>query len=155
ARSLARMSLAARPARPRRPPKPWRRRWPTRTPSREIDRTRSAAHSDHGVTVKDTPLLGKPPALTTIDPVVAPAGTRATMLFVAQDVAVAPTLPNITVFVPCDAPKLRPAIVMDDPTLPVAGDRDAMYGVGCPDGLVGAVPALRYWLWQPPAAIAN
>jgi hypothetical protein len=109
---------------------------------------------DHWTTVNDTPLLANPPAFTTTMPVDAPDGTVATMLLVVQEVAVAAALPNITVLEPCVAPKLIPAIVTDEPTLPVVGDSDTMDGVGVPVGLVGAVPGLRYWLWQPLRAIA-
>jgi hypothetical protein len=90
-----------------------------------------------------------------MDPVVAPAGTLATMLLVAQEVALAATEPNMTELEPCVEPKLMPAIVTFEPTLPLAGDSDTMEGVGEPDGLVGAVPGFRYWLWQPAAAAAS
>ena len=92
------------------------------------------------MTVNDTPLLDNPPAFTTTIPVVAPAGTLATIPFVAHEVVTAETLPNITAFAPCVAPKLIPAIVTDEPTLPLVGESDTMYGVGDPVGLAGAVP---------------
>jgi hypothetical protein len=52
------------------------------------------------VTVKLTPLLATPPAVTTTFPVVAPAGTTAPMLVALQLVAVAAIPLNVTVLVP-------------------------------------------------------
>jgi hypothetical protein len=73
------------------------------------------------VTVKLTPLLATPPTVTTTFPVVAPAGTAATMLAALQLVAVAVTPLNLTVLVPCVAPKFAPAIVTGVPTIPDVG----------------------------------
>jgi hypothetical protein len=78
------------------------------------------------VTVKLTPLLATPPTVTTTFPVVAPAGTCATMLPALQLVAVAVTPLNFTVLVPCVAPKFAPLIVTDAPTKPDAGFRLVM-----------------------------
>jgi hypothetical protein len=73
--------------------------------------------------VKLTPLLAKPPTVTTTLPVVAPAGTGATMLVADQLVGVAAVPLKVTVLVPCVAPKFVPAIVMAVPTAPLVGDR--------------------------------
>src|SRR5258708_23601921 len=73
------------------------------------------------VTVKLTPLLATPPTLTTTFPVVAPGGTGATMLVVLQLVGVAATLLNLTVLVPCVAPKFAPVIVTESPAAPDVG----------------------------------
>jgi hypothetical protein len=76
-----------------------------------------------GTTVKLTPLLATPPTVTTTLPVVAPAGTGATMLVADQLVGVAAVPLKVTVLVPCVAPKFAPAIVMAVPTAPLVGDR--------------------------------
>jgi hypothetical protein len=81
------------------------------------------------VTVKFTPLLATPPTVTTTLPVVAPAGTGATMLVALQLVGVAAVPLNFTVLVPCVAPKFVPAIVTDVPTNPDAGFRLVILGV--------------------------
>lgn len=73
------------------------------------------------ITVKLTPLLARPPTVTTTFPVVAPLGTGATMLVALQLVGVAAAPLNVTALVPWLAPKLVPAIVTDDPTEPEAG----------------------------------
>jgi len=82
------------------------------------------------VTVKLTPLLAAPPTVTTTFPVVAPAGTGATMLAALQLVGVAATPLNFTVLVPCVAPKFAPAIVTDVPTNPEFGLKLVMLGAG-------------------------
>jgi hypothetical protein len=88
---------------------------------------------DDVVTVKLTPLLATPPTVTTTFPVVAPAGTGATMLVALQLVGVAATPLNFTVLVPCVAPKFAPLIVIDAPTNPDVGLRLAMLaGEGFP-----------------------
>ena len=51
-------------------------------------------------TVKLIPLLAAPPTVTTTFPLVAPAGTGATMLVALQLVGVAATPLNFTVLVP-------------------------------------------------------
>ncbi len=53
-----------------------------------------------GSTVKATPLLAKPPTVTTTLPVDAPAGTGTTMLVALQLVGVATVPPNVTVLKP-------------------------------------------------------
>src|SRR5437867_1484678 len=80
-------------------------------------------------TVNATPLLATPLTVTTTLPVVAPAGTGATMLVADQVVGVAVVPLNFTVLVPCVAPKLVPVIVIDAPTAPLVGASDVMFGV--------------------------
>src|SRR2546430_16446591 len=63
-------------------------------------------------------------------PVVAPAGTGATMLVAPQLVGVATVPLNFTVLVPCVAPKFVPAIVTDVPMIPDVGLRLVMLGAG-------------------------
>src|SRR5438445_677768 len=83
-----------------------------------------------GNTVNASPLLATPPTVTTTLPVVAPAGTGTTMLVADHDVGV-PVVPlNVTVLVPCVAPKLVPVSVIDVPTAPLAGASDVTSGVG-------------------------
>jgi hypothetical protein len=53
-----------------------------------------------GVTVKAKPLLANPPTVTTTLPVVAPLGTRATMLVVVQLVAIAVVPLRVTALAP-------------------------------------------------------
>src|SRR5215470_18562478 len=75
------------------------------------------------VTVKGRPLLGKPPTVTTTMPLVALPGTG-TVRLVADQIVGAATMPlNVTVLVPCVAPKFVPAIVTTVPTGPLAGAR--------------------------------
>jgi len=83
-----------------------------------------------GKTVNVTPLLTTPLTVTTTLPVVAPAGTVATMLVALQLEAVAVRPLNVTVLVPCVAPKFVPAIVTEAPTPPEVGLRLVMLGVG-------------------------
>jgi hypothetical protein len=80
------------------------------------------------VTVKLTPLLARPPTVTTTLPVIVPAGTGATMLVADQLVGVAVVPLNFAVLAPCVAPKFVPVIVTDVPTGPVVGDKLAMLG---------------------------
>src|ERR1039458_3414409 len=75
------------------------------------------------VTVKVDPLLTAPPTATTTLPVVAPAGTGATMPLALQLVGVAAVPLKVTVLVPWLAPKFAPAIVTAPPTPPAAGVR--------------------------------
>ena len=85
------------------------------------------------VTVKDTPLLATPPAVTTTLPVVAPVGTGMTMVVAFQLVAVpAGVALNVTVFVPCEPPKFDPLIVTAAPTCPDVGFRLVMFGPTTP-----------------------
>src|SRR5207249_6754376 len=82
------------------------------------------------VTVKLTPLLATPPTVTTTFPVVAPVGTGTTMLVALQLVGVAAVPLNVTVLVPCVAPKFAPVIVTDAPTNPDVGFRPVTLGPG-------------------------
>src|SRR5713226_3516958 len=81
-----------------------------------------------GQTVKVTPLLADPPTVTTTAPVVAPAGTGATMLVALQLVGVAAVPLNVTVLVPWVAPNVVPLIVTESPTTPEVGDRLLIFG---------------------------
>src|SRR5436190_21627 len=73
------------------------------------------------VTVNGTPLLARPPTVTTTLPVVAPVGTGTTMLVGLQLVGVASVPLNVTVLVPFVAPKFAPVIVTAVPTGPDVG----------------------------------
>ena len=84
------------------------------------------------VTVKLAPLLASPATVTTTLPVVAPLGTGATMLVAFQLVGVAVVPLNVTVLVPCVAPKFAPVIVADVPTGPELGVRFVMLGAAPP-----------------------
>src|SRR5947209_5835884 len=81
-----------------------------------------------GVTVKGLPLLSTPLACTTTFPVVAPAGTVVAILVALHVVTVAVVPLNLTVLVPCVAPKFDPAMVTDAPTAPDVGVRLVMLG---------------------------
>src|SRR6266853_3070703 len=80
------------------------------------------------VTVKLTPLLATPPTVTTTFPLVAPVGTAAVMLVALHAVSVAPTPLNVTVLVPCVAPKFAPLIVTAAPTTPEVGFKPVTLG---------------------------
>src|SRR5204863_246011 len=73
------------------------------------------------VTVKGTPLLARPPTVTTTFPVVAPLGTGTVRLVAIQLLGVATVPLNATVLVPCVAPKFAPVIVTAVPTGPDVG----------------------------------
>src|SRR3954447_11205848 len=75
------------------------------------------------VTAYVNALLVRPPTVTTTLPLVAPAGTGTTMLFADQVVGVAAVPLNVTVLVPCVAPKLLPVMVTADPIGPAEGDK--------------------------------
>src|SRR6266700_1575173 len=81
-----------------------------------------------GRTEKWIPLLAIPPTVTTTLPVVAPAGTGTVMLVAPQLVGAAVVPLNLTVLVPCVAPKLEPRIVTEAPARPDVGFKDAMLG---------------------------
>jgi len=83
-----------------------------------------------GVTVKFTPLLATPLALTTALPVVAPPGTVTPMLDAPHDVTLAVAPLNVTVPVPCELPKFDPVIVTAAPTAPDVTDKLVMLGAG-------------------------
>jgi hypothetical protein len=92
------------------------------------------------LTVNKTPLLATPPTVTTTLPVVAPVGTAAAILVALQDVIAVAAVPlKVTVLVPFVAPKVDPAITMDEPIIPLVGDRLVMAG-GVPT--VKALPLL-------------
>jgi hypothetical protein len=80
------------------------------------------------VTVKATPVLARPPTVTTTFPVVAPLGTATVMLVALQFVGVAVVPLKVTVLLPCVAPKFVPVIVTDVPTGPDVTDRLVMLG---------------------------
>src|SRR5206468_2669265 len=82
------------------------------------------------VTVKLTPLLATPATVTTTLPVAAPLGTGTTMLVALQLVGTAAVPLNVTVLVPCVAPKFAPAIVTEAPANPDVGFRLVMFGDG-------------------------
>src|SRR6186997_1052457 len=73
------------------------------------------------VTVKRTPLLARPPTVTTTFPVVAPLGTGTVRLVAVQPVGVASVPLNVTVLVPCVVPKFAPVIVTAVATGPDVG----------------------------------
>jgi hypothetical protein len=80
------------------------------------------------VTVNRTPLLGRPPTVTTTFPVVAPDGNGTTMLVADQVEGVAVVPLKVTVLVPLVEPKAAPVIVTDVPTTPVVGDSEVIDG---------------------------
>jgi len=79
-------------------------------------------------TVNDTPTLATPPTMTTTLPVVAPAGTGATIAVALQLVGVAAVPLNVTVLVPWVEPKFVPVTVTEVPTAPELGDKLLMLG---------------------------
>lgn len=82
-----------------------------------------------GVTVNATPLLATPPTVTTIFPVLAPEGTTTLILDALQLLAVPAETPlNVTLLVPCEAPKFAPVMVTAVPTCPDVGLTLAMFG---------------------------
>ena len=81
-----------------------------------------------GRTVKLMPLLACPETVTTTFPVVAPLGTVATILVELQLVMLAVVPLNFTVLLPCEDPKVVPAIVIEAPTAPELGVRLLMWG---------------------------
>lgn len=82
------------------------------------------------VTLKLTPLLGRPLSVTTTLPVVAPDGTGTTIVVALQLVGLAAVPLKVTVLVPCDDPKFAPVIVTEVPTVPEVGLRLVMLGAG-------------------------
>jgi hypothetical protein len=83
-----------------------------------------------GTTVKFTPLVPTPLALTKTFPVVAPDGTTTPMLSAFQLVTVAAVPLKVTVPEPWVKPKFEPVIVTEAPIAPDAGVRALMLGVG-------------------------
>lgn len=74
--------------------------------------------------------LPPPLVVTTTFPVVAPDGTCTTMLVLLQLSGTAGVTLNVTVLVPCVAPKSVPVIVTTVPTRPALGLRLTMFGAG-------------------------
>ena len=81
-----------------------------------------------GATVNATPLLAKPPTVTTTFPVVAPLGTGTLMEVALQLVEVAAVPLKVIVLLPRLEPKFDPEIVTDVPTAPEVGDSPVMVG---------------------------
>ena len=80
--------------------------------------------------MKLTPLLATPLRVTTTVPVVAPAGTL-TLILVSLQLETEATVPlNVTVLVPCVAPKLVPVTVTAIPAIPDVGLKLVMFGGG-------------------------
>src|SRR5438876_7107107 len=79
-------------------------------------------------TVNDTPALATPLTVTTTLPVVAPAGTGATIEVALQLVGLATVALKETALAPWVEPKLLPVIVTDAPTAPELGDNLVMLG---------------------------
>src|SRR5438552_16354021 len=90
-------------------------------------------------TVNLAPALATPLPPTTTLPVVAPAGTGATIEVALQLAGVATVPLNVTALVPWVEPKLRPAMVSDAPTAPELGDKLLMLGTA---STVNNTPAL-------------
>ena len=82
------------------------------------------------LTAKLTPLLGAPPTVTRMLPVVAPVGTDTAIVDVLQFVGDAAVPLKVMVLVPCVAPKLAPVIETLVPTNPDEGFRLVMLGGG-------------------------
>ena len=103
-----------------------------------------------GGTINERPLLCTPPAaLTNTLPVVAPEGTTAVMLVLLHDVIELAGVPlKVTAPLPCDEPKLVPAITIDEFTAPALGDKLVMLGA---DVAVNVTPLLC----TPPAAVTT
>src|SRR5436305_11921560 len=80
--------------------------------------------------VNFAPALATPLTVTTTLPVVAPAGTGATIEVALQLAGVATVPLNVTALVPWVEPKLPPAMVTDAPTAPELGDKLLMLGDG-------------------------
>lgn len=78
------------------------------------------------VIAKLTPLLATGPSLTTTFPVVAPVGTKATMLVWLQLIVVAGRPLKATVLGPCAGPKFVPVMVTEVPAGPETGFRPAI-----------------------------
>lgn len=83
-----------------------------------------------GTTVNVIPLLWTPPTVTTTGPVVALDGTDVMMLVALQFDTFAAVPLNVTVLVPCVAPKLVPVMVTETPTAPLVWLKLVMLGVG-------------------------
>lgn len=86
-------------------------------------------------TAKLTPLLAKPPTVTTTFPVDAPAGTTTMMVVAVQFMGVAMVPLKVTVLDPWVEPKFRPEMVTEVPTAPEAGLMLVMLGPVAPPPL--------------------
>ena len=86
-----------------------------------------------------TPLLAVPATVTTTLPMVAPEGAGTKMLVLPHDIGVAPVPLNVTVLVPCVAPKLAPEIVTKVSGSPEVGDMPVIPG---PDPRTKPTPLL-------------
>ncbi len=86
------------------------------------------------ITVKKIPLLALPFTVTMTFPVVAPAGTCVTIWVLLNDVTLAGAPSNVTVVLPCAAPKFAPVIVTATPITPKFGDNVVMLGPSAPAG---------------------
>ncbi len=82
-----------------------------------------------GTIVKLEPLLALPETVTTTLPEVAPEGTVATILVALQVVTLAVVPLNCTMLVPCDEPKVVPAIVTEPPIATDEGVKLVILGV--------------------------
>src|SRR5216683_1972728 len=81
-------------------------------------------NTSYGVVALDTP-----PTVTTMWPVVAPDGTYVAICVLLQVFTTVAGVPlNVTVLVPCVAPKFDPLMAMYSPTPPVFGVMLAMLG---------------------------
>src|SRR5438034_7203832 len=80
------------------------------------------------LTVKLRPLLSTPPTVTTMLPVVAPAGTGTRIEVAPQLSGIAAVPLNVTVLAPCVVPKLLPLSVTAVPMPPCLGEPEAMVG---------------------------
>ena len=92
------------------------------------------------ITVNGEPLLDVADTVTTTLPVVAPAGTGVTMLVLLHVPGAAAVPLNVTLLVPCVAPKLVPVMVTLSPAAAAVGERLLIVGGGT--NTVNAVPAL-------------
>jgi hypothetical protein len=99
-------------------------------------------------TVNIIPALATPLTVTTTLPLVAAAGTGTTIEVARQLVGTAAVPLNVTVLVPCVAPKFAPRIVTATPAAPDAGDKLVMLGVA---STVNDIPALAV----PPTVITT
>lgn len=79
-------------------------------------------------TVNVTPLLARPPTVTTTLPDVAAEGTGTTIVVAFQLVGAAAVPLKLTVLEPCVAPKFEPLNVTDVPTDPDVGFRLEIFG---------------------------
>src|SRR6266571_3218938 len=79
--------------------------------------------------------------MTRTPPVLARLGTGTTMFVALQLVGVAVAPPNVTVLVPCVAPKFVPVIVTNAPTGPEVGERLAIVGAILPPAPLAALNA--------------